>query len=189
MTAHARLYFERAPRYVLHPLDHSMMRFKGLNPDFDSIVAGDEPVSAKVVNLSESGLSFLMSGPELPEVDEVIMVEFTIPGRKQIACYANVVRIDRQLKTQSDWQPESSEDSVVRIAISFHKMPSPFKRALHASLKERVAPEEDFDDAADLSRTQRGFHFAFATVGLVMLFQTFQIPPHRLLQLFTHLFG
>lgn len=155
-----------------------MMRFKSENPDGTAL-------TAKVVNVSETGLSFTMNSDEFPEVEEVLMIEFTVPGKKQIACFASVVRIE----PQDDWHPSHGETSLVRIALTFLQMPAPYKRALKESLKERVSPEDDFDEAGEMNLAQRGFRLGIATLGLVMLLQTMQIPPQRLVEMVTRIFG
>jgi hypothetical protein len=168
---HARRYLERPPRYVLNPLDQSMMRFKENEP-------GGIAVRARVVNISETGLSFEMSGPDLPYVDEILKIEFTIPGQRQIACFANVVRIE----PRKAWHPLHGERFTMKIGLRFHELPDLYKRALKKSLDERVAREEEFDDAGEISMVTRAIHFSLATAGLLMLFVTMQVAPVQLIE-------
>lgn len=141
------------------------------------------PITAKVVDVSETGLSFSVKGDEFPDLQETLMIEFTIPGKKQIACYATVVRLD----AQTSWSPEHGDLDVVKVALTFDKMPAVYREALRTSLRERVLPEDDFDDAAEVSLLKRGLNLALATAGVLTLFQTLQVPPARLIELLSKL--
>lgn len=173
MSAHARRYFERPPRYVLNASDNSMMRFRDSEPN-------GLPVNANVVDVSATGMAFVMEGPEIPYLHETLKVEFTIPGKQQIACFANVVRIDLVKK----WHPDRGEEFATKVALKFQELPFVYQRALQKSLDDRVHPEEDFDDAGERSLITRTLHFSIATVALLMLFLTMQVAPVRFLSIF-----
>lgn len=141
--------------------------------------AGGIAIRARVMNISETGLAFEMVGPDLPYIDELLKIEFTVPGQRQIACFANVVRIE----PRKSWHPLHGERQTMKVAVHFHGLPDLYKKALQKSLNERVAHEDDFDDAGEISMVTRAIHFSLATAGLLMLFVTMQVAPTQLLEL------
>jgi hypothetical protein len=79
--------FPRAPRYVIEIGDRQVVRFAPMPK-------GSKPMHTRIVNLSESGMAFLVPTNSAPEAEEQIKVEFTAPNSEPVACFARVVRVE-----------------------------------------------------------------------------------------------
>lgn len=154
-------YHPRAPRYVLRPFDRTLLRFK-------SPSTKGATFAANVVDLSESGLSFELFEGDRPEPNELLKVEFAVPGLRQIACFATVTRIETNLESG----PESLESRGVRIAIRFHGLPPAHQQALQTGLSERSHAKAGADSSETLHAPPLGLllRFAFATAALISTF-------------------
>ena len=82
-----RKFVSRAPRYVLRPTDNQIFRY-ALNDQ------RMRPHSTRFLNLSETGVAFLVDQGVVPRIGETIKVEFPLPGGDQVAWWARVVRIE-----------------------------------------------------------------------------------------------
>lgn len=86
MTSLAR-YHGRSPRYILNTEDDSLVR-----------VAGPKQIpweeGTDIQNVSLTGLAFTAPDDLCPLLGEVVKVQFTPPGAKQMACYGIVTRLD-----------------------------------------------------------------------------------------------
>ena len=74
----AARYYQRSPRYVFRPGDRSLMRFAGMESKGDA-------THARIRDLSSTGLSFIVEGSDSPFENELLKIEFEIPGDKQVA--------------------------------------------------------------------------------------------------------
>jgi hypothetical protein len=87
-------YYQRAPRYTLLPQDQCLI-----------LVAGPQQTpweeGTEIRNISNSGLSFTAPDVLAPRRGEAIRVQFTVPGSKQMACHARVVRIEQNAPGES----------------------------------------------------------------------------------------
>ncbi len=81
-------YYQRSPRYILLPNDLCLIRVAG--PKQTPWEEGTE-----IHNISNTGLAFTAPDILLPKHGEYIRVQFDVPGSKQMACHARVVRIER----------------------------------------------------------------------------------------------
>ncbi len=81
-------HIQRSPRYVLVPQDNCLIRLAG--PKQTPWEEGTE-----IRDVSNTGLSFTAPMDLSPKLGEVIRVEFTVPGSKQMAAYAKVVRLEK----------------------------------------------------------------------------------------------
>jgi len=79
MTSLAR-YHGRSPRYILSTEDDSLIRVAG--PKQTPWEEGTE-----IRNVSLTGLAFTAPDDLCPLLGEVIKIQFTPPGSKQMACY------------------------------------------------------------------------------------------------------
>lgn len=86
MTSLAR-YHGRSPRYILNTEDDSLVRVAG--PKQTPWEEGTE-----IKNISLTGLAFTAPDDLCPLLGEVIKIQFTPPGSRQMACYAIVTRLD-----------------------------------------------------------------------------------------------
>ena len=132
----AARYYQRSPRYVFRPDDKSLMRFAGM--DTKNVAA-----QANVRDLSETGLSFTIEGDSAPFENELLKIEFAVPGEgpkgRQIAWFATVVRVE----TRSNWNPETGDQKETLIALRFRQLPPPFQKAIQDSLGGKTNEEEN----------------------------------------------
>ena len=98
-------YHGRAPRYVLNTEDNNLIRYSG-----SERLPWEE--NTQIKNISLTGLTFSAPTDLSPMIGEIIKIQFVIPGSKQMACYAIVIRID----ADSDSDYENS------IAVHFYKL-------------------------------------------------------------------
>jgi hypothetical protein len=136
MSSAAR-YFQRSPRYVLRPGDRSLMRYAGMETKGDA-------TPARVRDLSATGLSFVVDGDNVPFENELLKVEFNIPGDKagknqQVAWFATVMRVE----TRNDWDPQLGDQTFTLIALRFRPLPRALHNAIEKSLNGRITPDEE----------------------------------------------
>ncbi len=132
MSASIGRFFTRAPRYLFRPHDHSLLRYA-------TLATTGVSHTTLIHDLSETGLSFLCSFGVPPEEGEVLKLEFTVPGRKQIACFATVVRVEQR----SVWSAENGDALFYLVAIQFRNLPFAHRRALQVGLQPRTRDSED----------------------------------------------
>lgn len=87
MTQLLSQYIQRSPRYVLLPQDNCLIRLAGPKQ-----IPWEE--GTEIRNVSTSGLSFTAPMDLSPIMGETIRVEFAVPGSKQMACFAKVIRLE-----------------------------------------------------------------------------------------------
>lgn len=119
MNQHLAKYHQRAPRYILQPLDNNYIR-----------VAGPQQTpweeNTEIKNISLSGLAFTAPVDLCPTMGEFIKLQFEIPGGEQIACHAMVTRI------------EPYDNSSCLIGIQFYRLQSATKIALLQGLAKNL---------------------------------------------------
>lgn len=131
MSQALRRFVPRAPRYILRPNDNQMLRFapnKILNRSY----------STRFMNVSESGLAFLIDKSSAPGIGEFIKVEFPVPGGEQIAWFAKVVRLEEFVP--EDWWSEAKakeHENDVIVGIQFHQLPDGHRQAIRLHLQEK----------------------------------------------------
>lgn len=134
----ARHYLSRSPRYVFRTEDSCLVRFAAMETKGTS-------ARAIIRDLSESGLSFTLPITEdiltLPEEGSPLKVEFPIPGRTTIACFATVTRVEQR----TEWVPEWGDRGFHLIALQFRHLPTLHLRAIQKGLQGRVHDEQDFN--------------------------------------------
>lgn len=148
----ARHYFSRSPRYVFGSEDESALRYAGMNTR--GIIR-----RAAIRDLSESGLAFAIGETQAPEEGELLKIEFPIPGRKTIACFATVVRVDKR----SEWDPEWGDRGHTLIGLQFRNLPTLHFRAIQRGLEGRVT-NENFD----WQKTRRTHALAFTGLSIAL---------------------
>jgi len=128
-----RKFVPRAFRYVLRPQDRNGMRF---SLEHSRGTGGIERTT--LLNLSESGVAFLMSPGMEPHVGERIKVEIPIPNGEQIAWWARVVRV--QEHQSRSWFASNKanfhEQPQIFVALRFEELPEPHTRALRKGLEQ-----------------------------------------------------
>ena len=130
MTSLAR-YHGRSPRYILDTEDESLVR-----------VAGPKQVpweeGTQIKNVSLTGLAFTAPDDLCPLLGEVIKIQFTPPGTRQMACYGVVTRL------------ENITDSRTLVGVHFDKMEMSHRIALAQGLARRFKEAQDRGHIDDL---------------------------------------
>lgn len=140
MTQNLARYHGRSPRYILQTEDDALVRVAGpLQTPWEE--------GTEIKNVSLTGLAFTAPSDLCPILGEVIKIQFTPPGSKQLASYAIVTRID--------------EDGEFRqlVAVHFYKMEMAHRIALAQGLAKKFKDVQDrtgLDDS--LSGKPAGIH-------------------------------
>lgn len=118
--------YPRAPRYVIDFGDNQVVRFA-------QMPQGSKPMHTRIVNLSESGMAFLVPYMSAPEEGEKIKVEFTAPNTDSIACFALVRRVETHRAYHADREPQTFK----LIAVEFEAMHPRQRQLLNQGLTEQ----------------------------------------------------
>jgi hypothetical protein len=170
----ARNFVQRPSRYIFQTSDSSLVRFAPMET---------RGISARAIirDLSESGLSFTLPITEaietLPEEGAPLKVEFPIPGRDQIACFATVMRVEQR----TEWVPEWGDRGFHLIALQFRHLPTLHLRAIKTGLQGRVEDEVELS----FSSIRRSHAIAFGGISLALIVTMFAMTAP--LELFSHL--
>ena len=112
-----------------------------------------------MVNLSESGVAFLMDAQAHPKIGEQIKVEVPIPNGEQLAWFGRVVHVREH--TPSRWLSRKDSPSLkprVYVGIRFERLPIGHTRALQKGI------EQSFIKAMR-DQQYRNFHYYHAVVS------------------------
>ncbi|MGE0762675.1 MAG: PilZ domain-containing protein [Bdellovibrionales bacterium] len=126
-----RRFVARAPRYVLRPNDNQMLRFSPNN-------TSNRSFSTQLMNISETGLAFLIDRGHCPSIGEFIKVEFPVPGGEQIAWFGKVVRLE-EFSRHPWWSDKRNSEHTgdVLVGIQFHQLPDGHRQAIRVHLQAR----------------------------------------------------
>ena len=123
--------YPRAPRYVIQISDDHIVRFAH-QPK------GSRAMHTRIVDLSESGMAFVVPVLSAPKLDEKIKVEFNAPGCDPIACFAKVVRVQHHKSYNSIGQPQ-----VFRlIAVEFQNLYEAQRQQIAQGLTEQFKRQQ-----------------------------------------------
>jgi hypothetical protein len=167
MSSAAR-YMPRAPRYVFRPEDERLMRFAEMD-------TRGSTSRARVHDLSTTGLSFICDGDAVPFEGDMLKVEFGLPGSKQIAWFATVMRIE----SRREWDPELGDRIYTLIALKFRELPPAFYRAIEKSVGNYdQAGKSHEDQAVFTSPKAEGLAtLAFLSFAVVACMALMALPP------------
>jgi hypothetical protein len=103
-------------------------------------VAGDESNShvMKVVDISMSGMAFVVDRDKSPFIFDRIKVEIPLKDNQQVAWWAKVTRIEEYAPHK--WYMRESDfpdDSQVLIGVHFDELPPAHAKAIHEAITER----------------------------------------------------
>lgn len=118
-------YVARRPRYILQPHDNTLIRIAG--PQQIPWEEGTE-----IQNVSLSGLAFTAPADLAPVIGEIIKIQFSVPGREDMACLALVIRLQKQ------------GSSTMLVAVKFLKLEMPQRLALAQALARKLKDQTDF---------------------------------------------
>jgi hypothetical protein len=136
MVGRLHKFIARSPRYVLRPQDRNSMRFSLENTHgFGGIE------STFLINLSETGVAFLVEPGQQPLMGDRIKVELPVPGteNEQIAWWATVRRIENYEPTS--WYIGNRanpflENPKILVALHFEQLPEGHARLIRRGLKQ-----------------------------------------------------
>lgn len=112
-----------SPRYRVKPHDGVSMRFFSAKKK--------RVMPSQVVDISETGVAFTCSKKLMPQIGEVIKIEFNPPGGVQMACLGRVIRMEEP-RESSTW---AKFPDTIKVGVMFHGMPHAYKRVLSESLR------------------------------------------------------
>lgn len=126
-----RRFVPRAPRYVLRPNDNQMLRFAPNK-------VHNRSHSTRFLNVSETGLAFLIERSSAPTIGELIKIEFAVPGGEQIAWFAKVIRLE-EYSPNAWWTHQDSLDHHrdVLVGIQFHQLPDAHRQSIRVHLQAK----------------------------------------------------
>ena len=130
MSSLAR-YHGRSPRYILSTEDDSLIRVAG--PKQTPWEEGTE-----IRNVSLTGLAFTAPDDLCPLLGEVIKIQFTPPGSKQMACYGIVTRLDNISHQRT------------LVGVHFYKMEMAARIVLAQGLARRFKEKQERGQIDDL---------------------------------------
>jgi hypothetical protein len=148
MTSLAR-YHGRSPRYILSTEDDSLIRVAG--PKQTPWEEGTE-----IRNVSLTGLAFTAPDDLCPLLGEVIKIQFTPPGSKQMACYGIVTRLD------------SIKEMKTLVGLHFYKMDMAVRIVLAQGLARRFKENHERGEIDNLMNRSTDA-FTFGHVPQIMM--------------------
>lgn len=135
MSSLAR-YHGRSPRYILNTEDDSLVRVAG--PKQTPWEEGTQ-----IRNVSLTGLAFTAPEDLCPLLGEVIKIQFTPPGSRQMACYGIVTRI------------ENASESQMLVGVHFYKLEMSQRIVLAQGLARKFKEHQDRGHIEDLLNRPR----------------------------------
>ena len=130
MTSLAR-YHSRSPRFTLNTEDDSLIR-----------VAGPQQIpweeGTQIKNVSLTGISFTAADDLCPLLGEVIKIQFTPPGARQLACHGIVTRLENIAGEQT------------LVGVHFYKMDMNHRISLAQGLARKFKEHQDRGEIDDL---------------------------------------
>lgn len=120
--------YPRAPRYVIEVGDNEVVRFAH-SP------RGSKTMHTRIVNLSESGMAFLVPYLTAPLEGERIKVEFTAPNSESIACFARVIRVQVHRTYHAGREPQTFK----MVAVEFQSLHPKQREMLSQGLQQQFS--------------------------------------------------
>ena len=153
MTAQRKIeeLYPRAPRYTIEVGDHQLVRFSG-SPQ------GSRAMHTRVINISESGMAFLVPYLTAPQKGTQIKVEFNAPNTPPIACFAQVVRVE----THRLYHPEHKAQVFKLVAVEFVKLHPKQREMIASGLHQKI--REKYEEHQRIQRWNQ-LHWFFVTMG------------------------
>lgn len=135
MSALLRKFVARAPRYSLQANDSTWMFFARPREK-------DSKHQTRIMNLSETGLAFVVDSLTAPKVGDLIKVEFPVPGFDQVAWWAKVVRLE-EFQDLLPWFDDVglSSGGKVLVGIRFEQLPDGHREEIRQGLYQRYLEE------------------------------------------------
>lgn len=130
-----RRFISRAPRYSLQSTDANWMFFARPRDQ-------DIKHQTRIMNVSETGLAFLVDSIMAPQVGDLIKVEFPVPGKDQVAWWAKVVRLE-EFQDLSPWFDDVGKNTggQILVGIRFEQLPEGHREEIREGLFLRYKEE------------------------------------------------
>jgi len=123
--------YPRAPRYIIEVGDNEIVRFAHMP-------RGSKTMHTRIINLSESGLAFLVPYLTAPQEGEKIKVEFTAPNTESIACFAKVIRVQVHRTYHSGREPQTFK----MVAVEFEELHPKQRQLLSLGLQQQFQKKQ-----------------------------------------------
>lgn len=146
MTQSLARYHARSPRYFLNTEDDCLVRVAGPRQ-----VPWEE--GTEIRNVSLTGLAFTAPEDLCPLLGEVIRIQFSVPGGKQMACHAIVTRL------------EEDHAGVMQVGVHFYRLDMSHRIMLAQGLSRKF--REQMSRRGALPQKKTGVALAAASLGLV----------------------
>lgn len=172
-----RKFIPRAPRYVLRPSDSQVLSFSKANER-------GAKHETRIINLSSTGIAFLVDRSEAPRIGDHIKIEFPIPSGTQVAWWARVVRME-SYSDQRWWEDKDSFDSPKQVVVGVHyiDLPDGHRRDIQKGLENRY---KELKSQYMKERLRDVKDFAFGNFWNFVLFGLCIVACVMALSLFTH---
>ncbi len=136
MSATVRKFIPRAPRYTLRPTDNRMVRFA-------HEAEKGQSYWTKVVDISMTGMSFVVERENAPFMFDQIKVEIPLDDGQQIAWWGKVVRMEEYATHKWYLNPSDfKSDEQILIAVKFEGLPAAQANAIRVALEKKFAEVE-----------------------------------------------
>ena len=143
--------YPRAPRYVIEVGDNEIVRFAHMP-------RGSKTMHTRIINLSESGMAFLVPYLTAPQTGDKIKVEFTAPNTDSIACFAKVVRVQVHKTYNHDQRPQTFK----MVAVEFEQLHPKQRQLLSSGIMDQLKKKQ-----ADFKRQQMFLKFQWSFLGFL----------------------
>lgn len=133
MSGILRQFVSRSSRYTLRPQDKNLMRFS-----LETSGSGKGAIQETILlNLSQTGVGFLVDAATAPHMGDRVMVEIPVPSGDQVAWWAKVVRIEEFVpKRRFSQRDEFFEDRKFIIGLRFEALPDAHSAALRKGIED-----------------------------------------------------
>jgi hypothetical protein len=131
MGENLRRFVPRSFRYVLRAEDRKVMRF--------SLAEDEGPGGIEktlLLNMSETGVAFLVSSKTSVSLNERIMVEIPIPNGDQLAWWGRVVRLQEyEPRSWAFGKDQFADSPKIIVGVRFDTLPEGHSRALRKGIE------------------------------------------------------
>ncbi|MBX3021440.1 MAG: PilZ domain-containing protein [Bdellovibrionales bacterium] len=126
-----RKFKPRAFRYVLRPQDKTAMRFS-----LEHTTGSAHIEQTFLINMSESGVAFLIDPGTQVHIKERLKVEIPVPSGESIAWWGTVVRIQEYEPRSWFGRDRFREDKKIMVAVRFDELPDGHSRAIRKGIEQ-----------------------------------------------------
>lgn len=130
MADRIRKFVPRSFRYVLRPQDKNVMRFS-----LEHTSGSAHVEETFLINLSESGVAFLVSPGTEVHLKERLKVEIPVPGGEHIAWWGRVVRIQEYEPRPWFGRDRFREDKKILVGVRFDDLPEGHTRIIRKGIE------------------------------------------------------